>query len=79
MVRKSTPDVTKSPFGDFVLLRFLVHRVRPGDRVVLFELQTFLELFLVLFGVDDVAFADAVFTTFGNKFDEVVLGHSGRK
>lgn len=73
MAAKSSPDVTKSPFGDSVLLRLFVHRVRPRDRIVLFELETFLELLLVLLGVDDVALANAVFTTFGNKFDEVVL------
>ena len=51
--------------------------MRSRDRIELFECETFLDLFLVLFGMNDVAFADAVFAAFGNEFDEVVLIHSG--
>ena len=51
--------------------------MRSRDRIEFFEREAFLDFFLVLFGMDDMAFADAVFAAFGNEFDEVVLRHSG--
>ena len=49
--------------------------MRFRNWIELFEREAFLDFFLVLFGMDDMAFADAVFAAFGNEFDEVVLGH----
>lgn len=52
--------------------------MRFCDRIEFFERETFLDFFLILFGMDDVAFANTVFSTFGNEFDEIVLGHRRR-